>query len=102
MEYNELITKAQQASVDVPDTDAILAGMHRTLRRRRQHWQAVLSMVIVFAIGTAAYFLQPRYETRLTLAECVSAHIDTPPTRTPAPLVGYRHSMYNRQIYTLL
>ena len=102
MEYNELITKAQQASVDAPGADAILSGMHRTLRRRRQQRQMVLSVVLVFAIGTSVFFLQPRYETHLTLAERVSAHIDTPTTRTPAPLVGYRHSMYNRQIYTLL
>lgn len=102
MEYNELITKAQQAAVDSPDTDAILTGMHRTLRRRRQQWQALLSVVMLLAVGTSVFFLQPRSETRLTLAECVSAHIDTPSTKTPAPLVGYRHSMYNRQIYTLL
>lgn len=102
MEYNELITKAQQASVDAPDTDAILSGMHRTLRRRSRQRQMVLSVVLVFAMGTSVFFLQPHYETHLTLAERVSAHIDTPATRTPAPLVGYRHSMYNRQIYTLL
>ena len=102
MEYNELITRVQQASVDVPATDAILTGMHRTLRHRRQQRQALLSLVMLLAVGTSVFFMQPRNETRLTLAECVSAHIDTPPTKTPAPLVGYRHSMYNRQIYTLL
>ena len=102
MEYNELITRVQQASVDVPDTDAILTGMHRTLRHRRQQRQMLLSVAIVLAMGTSLFFLQPRNETRLTLAECVSAHIATPPPKTPAPLVGYRHSMYNRQIYTLL
>ena len=40
MEYNELITRAQRAAVDSPDTDAILTGMHRTLRRRRQQRNA--------------------------------------------------------------
>lgn len=103
MEYNELITRAQQAAVNSPDTDAILTGMHRTLHRRRQQRQAVLSVVLVFAVGSSVFFLQPSpTQQPRTLAECVSLQLDTPPTRTPAPIVGYRHSMYNRQIYTLL
>lgn len=102
MEYNELITKAQQVSVDAPDTDAILTGMRRTLRRRQQQRQALFSTLLVLAVGVAVFSFQPRYESHVTLAELVSSRIDTPPTRTPAPLVGYRHSMYNRQIYTLL
>lgn len=102
MEYNELITRAQQADVEVPDTDTILSGMHRTLHRRHRQRQVVLSMALVFVAGVSVFFLQPRYESHVTLAESVSAHIDTPSTQTPAPLVGYRHSMYNRQIYTLL
>lgn len=102
MEYTELITRAQQAPVEVPDTDSILGGMHRTLQRRRRQRQAALSMLLVLAVGASAFFMQPRYETSVTLAEQVSARIDTPPTRIPVPLAGYRHSMYNRQIYTLL
>lgn len=102
MEYNELITKVQQAEVDAPDTDTILTGMRRTLSHRRRQRQVVLSTVLVLVVGASSIFLQPRYENHITLAEQVSAHIDTPPTKTPAPLVGYRHSMYNRQIYTLL
>ncbi len=102
MEYNELITRAQQVSVDTPDTNAILAGMSRTLRRRRRQRQALLSAMGLLVVGVGLLFLQPRHEGHITLAERVSAQIDTPATRTPAPLVGYRHSMYNRQIYTLL
>lgn len=102
MEYNELITRVQQAAIDVPDTDDILLGMRHTLRHRQHQRQALLSMVLVFAVGVSTFFMQPRYESHLTLAERVSARIDTPPTRTPAPLVGYRHSMCKRQIYTLL
>ena len=102
MEYNELITKAQQASVDAPDTNAILSGMRHTLQRRQRHQQVVLSAALVLVVCVSVFFMQPRYESHVTLAEYVSAKIDTPPTRTPAPLVGYRHSMYNRQIYTLL
>ena len=102
MEYNELITKARQVPVDAPDADAILDGMHRTLRHRRLQRQALLSLALVLVVATSVYMLQPQYETRLTLAERVSRRIDTPPTNTPAPLVGYRHSISNRNIYTLL
>lgn len=104
MEYNELITRAQQASVDAPDTDAILAGMRRTMRRRQRQRQTVLSTLIVLAVTSSAYLMQPRYDKAdsLTLAEVVSRRIDTPPTNMPAPLVGYRNSIHNRQIYTLL
>lgn len=102
MEYNELITRAQQAAVDAPDADAILAGVHRTMHRRHRQRQVALSTVLVLGVGTALFFAQPSYERHITLAEHVSAHLDTPTTRTPAPLVGYRHSKYNHQIYTLL
>lgn len=88
--------------VDAPDTDAILTGVHLTLNRRRRQRQALLSTAVVLVTGVSLFFMQPRYENHITLAECVSAHIDTPATRTPAPLVGYRNSMYNHQIYTLL
>ena len=47
MEYNELITKARQVPVDAPDADAILDGMHRTLRHRRLQRQALLSLALV-------------------------------------------------------
>lgn len=102
MEYNELITRAQQEAVEAPDTDTILSGMHRTLRRRRQQRQTFLSIGMLLVVGTSVFFLQPRYEVSATLVEKVSLHIDTPATKTPAALVGYRHSVYNRQIYTLL
>lgn len=102
MEYNELITRARQAAADTPDADTILCGMHRTLRRRRRQRQALLSAALILAAGSSAFLIQPRYETPVTLAEQVSLRIDTPPTKTPAPIAGYRHSMYNRQIYTLL
>lgn len=45
---------------------------------------------------------QPTPARPLTLAERVSRTIDTPRNDVPAPLAGYRHSIYNRQIYTLL
>lgn len=102
MDYNELITRAQHAAADAPGTDEILTGMHRTMRYRRRQRQAVLSVALVLVAGMSLLLLKPDYESHITLVESVSAHIDTPVTRTPAPLVGYRNSMYNRQIYTLL
>ena len=101
MEYNELITKAQQTLADIPDADTIITGMHRTMRRRRQ-LQTLVSLAIVLAVGTSAFFMQPRYEAPVTLAEQVSLSVDTPQTNLPAPILGYQHSIYNRQIYTLL
>ena len=103
MEYNELINRMQQASVDAPDAENILAGMRCTVHRRRMQQQVLLSSVLVLAVIAPAFLLQYGHnEARITLAEQVSLKIDTKSTRTPAPIVGYRHSMYNRQIYTLL
>lgn len=101
MEYNELITKAQQSVDDAPDADTIIAGVHHAMRRRRQR-QALVSVVVALAVGTSAFFMQPRYETSVTLAEQVSRRVDTPRTKLPAPVMGYQHSIYKRQIYTLL
>lgn len=103
MEYNNLITRVQKASVDAPDTDAILGGMRRTLHRRHRQRQVAISLAIVLAVGTAVATMQPRHDRAVTLAELVSLRIDTPPSPEPAPIAGYRNSLYNHQIiYTLL
>ena len=102
MEYNELIARAQRAPVDAPATDDLLAGMRRTLHRRRRQRQALLSAALLLVVCLPALFLQPHEEYSATLVEQVSRRLDTPPTHTPAPILGYRNSMYNRQIYTLL
>jgi len=101
MEYEDLIEQAQQMSIDVPDTDAILSGMHRTMHRRLRQRQSVLSVLLFLGAFTTLFFAQPVGKSPLTLAERVSAHLDTPSNDTPAPLVGYQHSIRNRQIYTL-
>jgi hypothetical protein len=104
MEYNELITRAQRASVEPPATDAILGGMRRTLHRRRQRRQAWVTTVVVLLAGAAMALplLPSQHEPLPTLAERVSSQLDARPNNLPAPLAGYRHSMYKRQIYTLL
>ena len=103
MEYKDLITRVQRAPVDVPDTDAILDGMRRTLRRRRQQRLTVFGVVMLLLGSTMALpLLSSPAEPELTLAERVSRRIDIRPTDTPAPLVGYRNSVHYHQIYTLL
>lgn len=104
MEYNDLIARVQQASVETPDTDALLNGMHRTLQRRQRRRQWAVSMVFVLLMGgTVMLSLPTPTEPRqLTLAERVSRTVDAPRSKMPAPLVGYRNSIRNRQIYTLI
>lgn len=104
MEYNELIAKAQQAFDEPPATDVLLDGMRRTLHRRRQRRQALLSAVVVLLAGAAMALplLPSQHEPLPTLAERVSSQLDARPNNLPAPLAGYQHSMYKRQIYTLL
>ncbi len=103
MEYKDLITRVQRAPVDVPDTDAILDGMRRTLRRRRQQRMTVFGVVMLLLGSTMALpLLSSPAEPEPTLAERVSSKLDARPKDIPAPLAGYRHSLYNRQIFTLI
>ncbi|MBQ8704027.1 MAG: hypothetical protein IJ524_06595 [Bacteroidales bacterium] len=104
MEYNELITRVQQAPTEAPSTDTLLGGMRNTLRRRRQQRQTLVSAVAVLVIGGAAILSLPASErsTEPTLAERVSRSLDTRPNDIPAPLLGYQHSTFNRQILTLI
>lgn len=104
MEYNELITRVQQAPVEAPDTDALLQGMHHTLQRRQRQRQWAVSMFFVLVMGATIALLPSATPTAhpITLAEQVSRRLDVPRNNAPAPLVGYRHSIRNRQIYTLI
>lgn len=104
MEYNDLITRVQQASVETPGTDVLLQGVHRTLQHRQKRRQWVVSMVFVLLMGgTVVLSLPtPSKPRQLTLAERVSRTVDAPRSKMPAPLVGYRNSIHNRQIYTLI
>lgn len=104
MEYNDLITRVQQAPVDVPDADAILGSMRRTVRRRELRRRTLLSSAFVLAVGVAMVLpLATSHGTsELTLAERVSRSLDVRPNDIPAPLLGYQHSIHNRQILTLI
>lgn len=104
MEYNELITRVQQAPTEVPSTDTLLGGMRRTLRRRQQQRQILISAAAMLLIGGAASLSLPSSgrNTEPTLAERVSRSLNTRPNDIPAPLAGYRHSTFNHQILTLI
>lgn len=98
MEYNKLIERAQQTPIEVPDTDSILGGMRHTMHRRRQQRRLVFSLTLVLAIGTSVYFMQPHPEKTITLAETISATLQSSPNGLPAPLAGYKNSIRNHQI----
>ena len=104
MEYNELIERVQQTPSDVPDTDAILGGMRRTVQRRRQQqWAAMGAICLVLAVAPLFLTLQPSSSNPSpTLAESVSATLPSAPGDLPAPLAGYRHSIRNHQTTTLI
>lgn len=102
MEYNELIEKAQAMPVDVPDTDTIITGVHRTLQRRRQRQTllaaaaCILLAIIPLTLSSGGSSAKP------TLAETVSATLPSSPDNLPAPLTGYRNSIRNHQTKTLI
>lgn len=105
MEYNELIAKIQHQPVDTPDTNAILAGMrrkmHRSRQRSRQRQALVAAACLLLAIVPLAL---PIADTtpKPTLAETVSATLPSSPNDLPAPLAGYRNSLRNHQIHTVI
>ena len=100
MEYNELIEKIQQQPVDTPDTDAILAGMRRKMHRSRQRQALVAAACLLLAVVPLAL---PVADTpKPTLAETVSATLPSSPNDLPAPLAGYRNSLRNHQIHTVI
>lgn len=98
MEYNKLIERVQQMPIEVPDTDSILGGMRSTMHRRRKQRRLVFSLAIVLVVGTSAYFMQPRSGKTITLAEAISATLQSSPNDLPAPLAGYKNSIRNHQI----
>lgn len=102
MEYNELIVKIQHQPVDTPDTDAILAGMRRKMRRSRQR-QAIVAAAACLLLAIVPLALPIADTTpKPTLAETVSATLPSSANDLPAPLAGYRNSLRNHQIHTVI
>jgi hypothetical protein len=102
MEYNELIEKAQATPVDVPDTDTIITGMHRTIQHRRQR-QTLLAAAACMLLAIVPLTLSSGSSSaKPTLAETVSATLPSSPDNLPAPLAGYRNSIRNHQTKTLI
>ena len=104
MEYKELITRAQQTSIDVPDTDALLDGMRRTLRHRRQRNATLVAVACLLLTITplTLHFTLSSYHPTPTLAESISATLPSCPDDLPAPLAGYRNSIRNHQTSTVI
>ena len=102
MEYNKLIEKAQSTPIDVPDTDTIIIGMHRTIQRRRQR-QTLLAAAACMLLAIIPLTLSlDNSIAKPTLAESVSATLPSSPNDLPAPLAGYRNSLSNHQIHTTI
>lgn len=102
MEYNELIEQARQTHVDVPDTDAILGGMRRTVqRRRRQQLFTVAAVCLLFAV-TPLILPSGNGISTPTLAETVSATLPSSTDDLPAPLAGYKNSIRNHQTTSII
>lgn len=101
MEYNELIEKIQQQPVDTPDTEAILAGMRRKMHRSRQR-RAIVAAAACLLLAVVPLALPVADMPKPTLAETVSATLPSSPNDLPAPLAGYRNSLRNHQIHTVI
>lgn len=104
MEYNELIEKVRHTAVDTPDTDAILDGMHHTMRRRRQRQTTAVAAVCLLLAVVPLTFRIPLSTSHPhpTLVETVSATLPSSPNDLPAPLAGYKNSLRNHQIETVI
>lgn len=102
MEYNELIERVQQTPIDVPDTDAILGGMRRTLHRRRQQRTLLTSAVCLLLATLPLAVSMGDSPATPTLAEAVSATLPSSPNDLPAPLAGYKNSIRNHQTTTVI
>ena len=102
MEYNKLIEKAQAMHVDIPDTDTIIIGMHRTIQRRRQRQTLLAAAACILLVIMPLTLSIDGSSPKLTLVESVSATLPSSPDDLPAPLTGYRNSIRNHQSKTLI
>lgn len=102
MEYNRLIEQAQQHVADAPDEDTIIAGVHRTLRTRCKRKIILASTACILLTVMPIAFTFNTDNISPTLAETVSATFQPSPDAPPAPLVGYRNSLRNHKLMTLI
>ena len=104
MEYNELITRVKQLQIEAPDTDRLLTTMRCKVQRRQRQRIGVACLSIVMVVGILMAVV-PIHQTKpqpITLAEQVSRRLDVRTSHVPAPITGYRHSIKNHHISTLL
>lgn len=105
MEYNKMIELVRQSGTDAPDTAAVLSKVQQRLTLRRQRQRLTLTAVLALLLGgtvTLPLLTTQGEVPTLTLAERVSARVDTPKSKLPAPIAGYQHSITNRNIMTLI
>ena len=105
MEYNKMIELVRQSTPEAPETTELLAGVHRTLQVRRRQ-QAMLASIACIALLTVPLltlnFQSSSPNPSPTLAEAVSATVESAPNNMPAPLAGYRNSIRNHQTLTII
>ena len=102
MEYNKLIEKIQRTPVDIPDTDTILGGMRHTLHRRRHQRTMLTTMACLLLVTVPISLSVGSASSSPTLAEVVSATLQSSPNDLPAPLAGYKNSIRNHQTKTII
>lgn len=102
MEYNKIIELARQSMPDAPDTDEVLNGVHRTLQRRRRQ-RTMIASVACIVLAIMPLTLNTKHSTiNTTLVESVSASLPPSTSNMPAPIEGYRNSIRNNLIMTMI
>lgn len=81
-----------------------MRSVRQTLQRRDQRRRTVLSslFLLLACVAIVLPLTSTQEPQELMLAERVSRSLNARPNELPAPLLGYQHSIYNRQIYTLI
>ena len=102
MEYNKIIELARQSAPDAPGTDEVLNPIHHRLRVRRQRQSVLATLACLLLAASPLALLYHGNTPSTTLAEAVSATIQTAPDDLPAPLAGYQNSIRNHKTMMLL
>ena len=100
-----MIELVRQSTPEAPETVELLAGVHRTMqvRRRQQAMLASIACIALLTVPLITLNLQPTTPNSYpTLAEAVSATVESAPNNMPAPLAGYRNSIRNHKTLTII
>lgn len=100
MEYDEMIARMRPAEAEAPETSALMGGVRRAVRHRRQR-NALLAGAATAVLAVAPLATQaalPSTGDAPMLAEQVSLQQPPAADNLPAPWAGYLHSTRNQQI----